>query len=63
MKCSLFFIDLLLSYADKELHFHITKKKVNIESYATGWVTTLFSRAVDFTMLYEVWEIFLFERD
>lgn len=34
-----------------------------IETYSASWVTTLFSRVVNFTMIYELWEIFLFERD
>lgn len=63
IKCTLYYMDILFAYVDKELHHHISKKKVQIETYAAGWVTTLFSRTVDFTMLYELWEIFLFERD
>jgi hypothetical protein len=31
--------------------------------YAAQWVMTLYSRIVDLSLLYEVWEIFLFERD
>jgi hypothetical protein len=32
--------------------------------FATNWFLTLFTRAVgDLALLYEVWEIFLFERD
>ena len=35
-----------------------------MEMYATNWFLTLFTRAVgDIALLYEVWEIFLFERD
>jgi len=29
----------------------------------TEWVMTLYTRIVEFSLLYEVWEIFLFERD
>jgi hypothetical protein len=31
--------------------------------YAAQWVMTLYTRIADFSLLYEVWEIFLFERD
>lgn len=32
--------------------------------FATNWFLTLFTRAVnDLALLYELWEIFLFERD
>jgi len=31
--------------------------------YAANWVTTLFTRVVNFHLIYELWEIFLFERD
>lgn len=31
--------------------------------FATNWVTTLFTRVVQFNLIYELWEIFLFERD
>lgn len=31
--------------------------------YAPRLVTTLYSRVVEFSLLYELWEIFLFERD
>ena len=31
--------------------------------YAPRLVTTLYTRVVDFSLLYELWEIFLFERD
>jgi len=31
--------------------------------YAANWVTTLFTRVVHFNLIYELWEIFLFERD
>ena len=31
--------------------------------FATSWLVTLFTRLVDFNLVYELWEIFLFERD
>lgn len=31
--------------------------------FATNWLLTLFTRVVDFSLIYELWEIFLFERD
>jgi hypothetical protein len=63
LKCTLYLIDIMLSYTNKELHSHLKRKSVCIETYGAGWVTTLFARTVNFTMLYELWEIFLFERD
>jgi hypothetical protein len=54
---------LLLNYQDKELLQHIKKRKVVVEMYAAQWVMTLYTRIAEFSLLYEVWEIFLFERD
>ena len=62
IKCTLHLTDLLLAYIDRELHSHL-KRRISIEMYAASWVTTLFSRVVEFTLLFELWEIFLFERD
>jgi hypothetical protein len=31
--------------------------------FATSWMITLFTRAVSFFLVYELWEMFLFERD
>ena len=31
--------------------------------FATNWLLTLFTRVIEFSMIYELWEIFLFERD
>jgi hypothetical protein len=56
-------IDLLLGYQDKELLMHLRKRKIVVEMYAAQWVMTLYTRIVEFSLLYEVWEIFLFERD
>ena len=39
------------------------KKNIAIEMYAPRLVTTLYTRVVEFSLLYELWEIFLFERD
>ena len=63
LKCCLQITDLLLHYAEKEIHSHLKRKKVVVEMYAPGWVTTLYTRVVEFGLLYELWEIFLFERD
>ena len=63
ISCTLHLTDLLLAYADREVHCHLRRKKVLIESYAASWATTMFSRAVDFALLFELWEVFLFERD
>jgi hypothetical protein len=39
------------------------KYKVVFEMFATNWLLTLFTRVVEFSLVYELWEIFLFERD
>lgn len=46
-----------------ELSDHLRRKQIQIEMYAPRLVTTLYSRVVEFSLLYELWEIFLFERD
>jgi hypothetical protein len=63
IKCTLSLIETLLAYADREVFCHLKRRKVVVETYGAGWVTTVFSRTVDFTMIYELWEVFLFERD
>lgn len=55
--------DLLLAYTDMELLSHLRKKMIQIEMYAPKWIATLYTRLVDLSLLYELWEIFLFERD
>jgi hypothetical protein len=63
LKCCLHLTDLLLAYQDKQLYSHLKKRKIVVEMYMTEWVMTLYTRIVEFSLLYEVWEIFLFERD
>ena len=63
LKCCLHLTDLLLHYVDMEIYAHLKKKRVVVEMYAPHWVTTLYTRVVEFSLLYELWEIFLFERD
>ncbi|CDW87634.1 tbc domain containing protein [Stylonychia lemnae] len=63
LKCSLFLVEQLLQYHDKELYLHLKHYKIFFEMFATSWLITLFTRLVDFGLIYEVWEIFLFERD
>lgn len=63
MQWTLHLTDLLLAYADREVHCHLRRKKVQIESYAASWTSTMFSRVINLSMLYELWEVFLFERD
>ena len=63
MGCCLRITDLLLAYTDKEISSHLQKKNISIEMYAPRLVTTLYTRVVEFSLLYELWEIFLFERD
>ena len=61
--CCLRITDLLLSYTDMEIASHLKRKHIQIEMYGPRLVTTLYSRVVEFSLLYELWEIFLFERD
>jgi hypothetical protein len=63
MKCALQLTDLLLQYVDKELHSHLQKRQVTIEAILTRYISTLYSRCVPFACVFELWEIFLFERD
>lgn len=64
LKCSLLLAEILLQYHDKELYNHLRKHNLVFEMFATNWFLTLFTRAVnDLALLYELWEIFLFERD
>ncbi len=64
LKCTLTLTDMLLQYHDKELFNHLSKHKLVLEMFATNWFLTLFTRVVtDLALLYELWEIFLFERD
>ena len=63
LSCCLRITDLLLNYTDKEMAAHLERKHIQIEMYAPRMVTTLYSRVVELSLLYELWEIFLFERD
>jgi len=56
--------EILLQYHDKELYNYLKHHKLVLEMFATNWFLTLFTRVVsDLALLYELWEIFLFERD
>ena len=63
LSCTLKITDILLDYIDKELAHHMQKKGISIEMYGPRLVTTLYTRTVELSLLYELWEIFLFERD
>ena len=64
LKCSLLLAEILLQYHDRELYNHLRQHKLVLEMFATNWFLTLFTREVnDLALLYELWEIFLFERD
>jgi len=63
LSCCLKITDLLLAYTDMELLAHLRTKEIKIEMYAPRIMTTLYSRVVELSLLYELWEIFLFERD
>ena len=64
LKCTLIVAEMLLQYHDKELYMHLKQHKIVLEMFATHWFLTLFTRAVsDLALLFELWELFLFERD
>lgn len=63
LKASLNITELLLQYHDKEVYNHIKKCHVIFEMFVSDWLIPMFTRAVKFTLIYELWEIFLFERD
>jgi hypothetical protein len=63
LSCTLRITDLLLEFSDKEITSHLKRKHIQIEMYGPRLVTTLYTRVVELSLLYEVWEIFLFERD
>jgi hypothetical protein len=64
LKCTLILAETLFQYHDKELYNHLRQHKLVLEMFATHWFLTLFTRSVtDLALLYEVWEVFLFERD
>jgi len=63
LRCALFILEQLLQYHDKELYYHLRHCKISLEMFATSWVLTIFTRIIEFSLVYELWEIFLFERD
>ena len=63
LQCVLTLCDLLLKYHDSELYRHITEKEVTFQTFGTSWLMTLFTRVVDFALVYELFEILLFEGD
>lgn len=63
LKCSMYVVEQLLMYHDKELYLHLKHHRIILEMFATSWLITLFTRIIDFGLIYELWEIFLFERD
>lgn len=54
---------MMLKYHDIELHNHFKNLDCEIEAFATPWILTQFSRVVDFSLIYELIEIILFEND
>ena len=63
LSCTLRITDLLLQYTDRDIAAHLKRKHIQIEMYGPRLVTTLYTRVVELSLLYELWEIFLFERD
>jgi len=63
LQCQLSLLKMLLKYHDIELYNHFFNMEIEIEAFATPWILTQFSRVVDFTLIYELIEIILFEND
>lgn len=63
LQCQLSLLKMLLKYHDIEIHSHLHNLEIEIESFATSWILTQFSRVVDFSLIYELIEIILFEKD
>ena len=63
LQCQLSLCKMLLKYHDIELYNHFNQMEVEVEAFATPWILTQFSRVVDFSLIYELIEIILFEHD
>lgn len=64
LKLTLQLVEQLLNFHERDLANHLKHHKLSLEMFMTSWVLTLFTRLVpSLTLLYELWEIFLFERD
>ena len=63
LQCQLSLCKMLLKYHDIELYNHFKNMEVEVEAFATPWILTQFSRVVDFSLIYELIEIVLFEKD
>lgn len=63
LQCQLSLLKMLLKYHDIDLYNHFNNMEIQVEAFATPWILTQFSRVVDFTLIYELIEIILFERD
>jgi len=55
--------EILLKYHDKELYDKLKSNDICFEMFATGWFLNLFSRNFETNILWELWEIYLYERD
>lgn len=63
LQCQLSLWKMLLKYHDIELHNHFWNLEIEVEAFATSWILTQFSRVVEFSLIYELIEIILFEKD
>ena len=63
LSCSLQLSWILLKYHDVQLYNHLQRYNVKMQSFATPWILTNFSRVVSFPLIYELVEITLYERD
>jgi hypothetical protein len=63
LQCQLSLCKMLLKYHDIELHNHFLSLEIEVEAFATSWILTQFSRVVSFSLIYELIEIILFEKD
>ena len=63
LQCQLSLLKMLLKYHDIEIYKHFTELEISVEAFATPWILTQFTRVVDFSLIYELIEIILFEND
>jgi len=63
LQCQLSLLKMLFKYHDIELYNHFINSEIELEAFATPWILTQFSRVVEFSLIYELIEIILFEKD
>jgi hypothetical protein len=63
LQCQLSLLKMLIKYHDIELQNHFINSEIDLEAFATPWILTQFSRVVESSLIYELIEIILFEKD